>query len=236
MYDAVRVAAEGPTTVSRFASTLARVGFAGMVVRNRQDAMAEYDPAAIAERYGIDVVPGIEIVTDDKAVASGTIGHRRTEAVVLLLRGDSPELNRFAAESPRVDVIADPRGGEGNLNHVIVKTAADNDVALEVNLGPVLRQSGGPRVQALRRLRKLRELIEAYDAPFVVSVDAETHLQVRAPRELLAVGEEIGFEREQIQAGLERWGTIAANHRRRDDPDYVAPGVRLERSSADEGE
>lgn len=232
MYEAVRAAAQSQTTVARFAATVSRVGFDGMVVRNRQSDMAAYEPAVLAERYGIDVVPGIEIDTTDKSVASGTIGHRRTEATLLLVRGRTPAINRFAAESPRVDVLSDPMSGEGDVNHVIVKAAAENDVALEFNLGRVLRRSGGSRVQALGGLRKLREIVEQYDAPFVVSADPKTHLQVRAPRELLAVGEAIGFERKAIREGLERWGEIARRHRRREDPDYVAPGVR--KSAPDE--
>lgn len=167
------------------------------------------------------------------SVASGSIGHRREQATVLLLRGRTPEMNRFGAESPRLDVVADPMGGDGDLNHVIVNAAESNGVALEVNLGPVLRQSGGARVQALRGLRKLRELIEAADAPFVVSASPATHLQVRAPRELVAVGEAIGFDREQLRTGLETWATLAARNRRRKDPGYVAPGVTVDTREED---
>lgn len=234
MYEAVRVEAEGPTTVSRFAATASSVGFEGMVVRNSQSGLADYDPAAIADRYDIDVVSGIEIETRDKSVASGAIGHRRSDVELLLVRGQTPEMNRYAAESPRVDVLADPMGGEGDLNHVIVEQAAENEVALEVNLGRVLRRSGGPRVQALGDLRKLRELIDAFDAPFVVSADPGTHLEVRAPRELVALGNETGFDADSIEAGLAYWGTIVARNRERFDPEYVRPGVRLE--STDDAE
>ena len=228
MYEAVRVGAEGPTTVSRFASTVARSGFDGLVVRNRHDAQADYDPAALTDSFDLDVVTGIEIDVADKRAASGAIGNHRSEAEVLLLSGRDPTLNRYAVESPRVDVLADPMGGEGDLNQVIVKAAANNGVYLEVNLGPVLRSEGGKRVQALRGLRKLRELIAAYDAPYVVSASPETHLQVRAPRELLAVGEQIGFDSAQIERGLAAWGDIAARTRDRRSDEYVAPGVRRE--------
>lgn len=233
MYEGVRVAADGRTTVSRFARTVARAGYDGLVVRNRQSDPATYDPATLAERYDIDVVVGFEIDTADKAVASGAIGNRRSEVDVLVLRGQTPELNRYGAETPQVDVLADPMGGDGDVNHVIVEAAADNEVALEVNLGHVLRETGGARVEALRGLRKLRELIEASDAPYVVSADPETHLQVRSPRELIALGAEIGFDPEAIRLGLERWGTIAAKNRRRQDPDFVAPGVRVEPDPGD---
>ncbi len=225
MYEAVRVEAEGQTTVSRFAATLARVGFDGMVVRSQHADPVEFDPSALGDRYDLDVVTGYEIDTEDKSVASGTIGHRRDEAEVLLLRGRSPEINRFGAESPRVDVLADPMAGDGDLNHVIANAAAENRVALEFNLGRVLREDGGPRVQALRGLRKLRELVADAGAPFVVSVDPGTHLQVRSPREVLAVGEQIGFDRDQVRQGLDAWGEIARRNRRKTDADYIAPGV-----------
>lgn len=226
MYEGVRVAAEGPTTVSRFAATVSRVGYDGLVVRNRQSAPAPFDPDALADRYGIDVVLGIEIDTPEKSVASGAIGNRRQSVDVLVVRGRNPQINRYAVETERVDVLADPMSGEGDVNHVIAKSAAANEVALEVDLGHVLRQSGGARVRALRGLRKLRDLIEAFDVPYVVSAAPETHLQVRAPRELLAVGEQIGFDRGAIRKGLETWGTIAARNSRRRDPDFIAPGVR----------
>lgn len=234
MYEGVRVEAEGPTTVSRFAATVSRVGFDGMVVRNRQSDPAAFDPDTLAERYEIDVGVGMEIDTTEKSVASGALAHRRQEVDVLVVRGRTPEINRFAAESPRVDVLADPMSGEGDVNHVIAKAAAENEVALEFDLGHVLRKSGGARVQALRGLRKLRELVEAVDAPYVVSASPETHLQVRAPRELLAVGEQVGFERETLRMGLETWGEITSRNSRRRDPDFIAPGVRVE--STDEND
>ncbi|MFP4530496.1 MAG: RNase P subunit p30 family protein [Halodesulfurarchaeum sp.] len=231
MYEAVHVETDGETTPGRFAVTVSRAGFDGMVLRNRQSAMAEVDADALASRHAIDVLCGIEITARDKATASGAIGNRRPEAEILLLRGRDPELNRFAVESPRIDVLADPMGGDGDVNHVIAEAAAENGVALEVNLGPVLRESGGTRVRAIRRLRKLRELIEDAAAPYVVSGAPRTHLAVRGPRELLAVGEQIGFDREQIRAGLETWGQIAERTRARRDPSQVAPGVRIEDES-----
>ncbi|MFB6070483.1 MAG: RNase P subunit p30 family protein [Halanaeroarchaeum sp.] len=226
MYEAVRVAADGSSTPARFAATVADAGFDGVVVANRHDDRAAVDRGAIEAEYGIDVVEGIEVVTDEKAVASGAIGSLRREATVLAVRGGSPDLNRYVAENEAVDVLRAPMADEGDVNHVIVKRAAANGVRLEVNLGPVLRRDGGPRVRALRGLRKLGELIDAFDAPYVVSVDPATHLQVRAPRELAAVGEEIGFDEDWIATGLAEWAVIAAANREKRSERYVAEGVR----------
>jgi len=59
----------------------------------------------------------------------------------------------------------------------------------------------------------------------VVSADPGSHLQLRAPRELAAVGEAIGFTAEQIETGLAEWGRIAARNRERLSDTFVEPGV-----------
>lgn len=226
MYDAVRVAADGRSTTARFAATAADAGFDGVVVANRHDDPADYDAEAIADAYGVDVVEGVEVATTEKGEASAAISANRPEATVLSVRGGTPTINRYAVESPAVDVLRDPLAGDGDVNHVVVKAAVRNDVRIEVALGPVLRESGGARVQALRGLRKLRELLAHFDAPFVVSAGARTHLQIRDPRSLVAVGERIGFDAASMREGLAEWERIARTNREKRSPEYVAEGVR----------
>ncbi|MFB6114141.1 MAG: RNase P subunit p30 family protein [Halodesulfurarchaeum sp.] len=226
MYEGVHVESGGSTTVSRFAATAARLGYAGIVVRNHHQMMVDFSREEIEGEYDLDVVDAVEIRDADRTEASGYIGSHRSDTTILLLRGGDPDINRFAAEQERVDVLAEPMRGDGDVNHVIMEAAAANDVHIEVSLGPVLRKSGGPRVKALRSLRKLRELIEAFDAPYVVSAGPRTHLHVRAPRELVALGEQIGFDREAIETGLHAWGSIADTNRERQSPEYINPGVR----------
>lgn len=226
MYEAVCAHPVGESTVSRFVDGATTLGFDGVVVRNSPERRPDPPAPEDGPAEDVDVVSGVELAPDSASAAGGTISTLREQYTLLLVRGGTPGLNRFAAEEPMVDVLADPMAGEGDVNHVIARAAADNGVRMEFNLGSVLRTDGGPRVQALRGLRKLRELVEQYDVPFVVSVDPRSHLQLRAPRELFAVGEAIGFEREQIRAGLEEWGHLAARNRERLSEEFVAPGVR----------
>jgi ribonuclease P/MRP protein subunit RPP1 len=228
MYEAVHAHPEGESTVSRLAATAADYGYEGIVVRNYGGLSATVDAGRIRDAYGVDVVSGVEVRAEDPAQASGYLGSLREEATVLALRGGSIALNRFAARQERVDVLAHPMDG-GDVNHVLVKEAKAHGVRLEVNLGRVLRTSGGRRVRALSGLRKLRELIGAHDAPFVVSADAASHLQLRAPRELVALGEVIGFEPADVEAGLALWARIAAANRERLCEGFVVPCVRRRR-------
>ena len=226
MYEGVHAYPDGRATAARLAKTAAAYGYEGIVIRNHGDAQTEYDPERIGERYGLDVVPGIEIRSDDPGQASGLVGNYRSKRTIVCVHGGS--LNRFAVEQPAVDVLAHPMR-DGDINHVIARTAAENGVHLEFNFARVLRADGGERVQAIQGLRKLRELTEKYDAPYVVSADARSHLQLRAPRELLAVGETIGFDREAVAAGLDAWAGLVERNRDRQSDTFLEPGVRIER-------
>lgn len=230
MYEGVHAHPDGEATVARLAETAAEYGYEGVVVRNHGDAQSEYDAEAVGAEYDIDVVSGIEIKTEDAGQASGLIGNYRSKRDIICVHGGS--LNRFAVEQAKVDVLAHPMR-DGDVNHVLAKAAAENDVHMEFNFGRVFRTDGGPRVQAIQGLRKLRELVEEYEVPYVVTADPYSHLQLRGPREMLAVGETVGFDREAIETGLKAWGTIAERNRQRKSEAFIEPGVHIDTGDED---
>ena len=225
MYEAGRARPAGPSTVARLAATVADCGFEGLVAAAPPADRPAVDRDAIAEAWGVDVVDAAVLEPDDPAGASGAIGHHREEATLLVLRAPTASLAAYAARQPKVDVLVPPADGDG-LDDVLVNAAAEHGVRLAVDLGPVLRARGPDRTAAIAGLRKLRELIEHADAPYVVTGSPGSHLELRAPRELAAVAAVAGFDREAVEAGLAEWGRLADRNRERLTGDYVAPGVR----------
>jgi len=226
MYEAVHVHPDGESTVSRMALTASEYGFEGIVVRNHGDNPASYDPDEISERYDLDVVTGVEIRADDRSQASGFVSSHRSHQTIVCVHGGTVGINRFAVEQPQVDILAHPMAGRGDFNHVLAKEAKRNGVRIEFSLAGVLRDAGGSRVGTLQDLRKLREIVQEYDTPYVISADPFSHLQLRAPRELQAVGEVIGFTAEEIERGLKEWGRLAGRNRDRQSDSFIRPGVR----------
>jgi ribonuclease P/MRP protein subunit RPP1 len=235
MYEAVHARPDGESTVSRLALTAAEFGFDGIVVRNHGDADHDCDLDAVRSEVGIDVVDGIEVRAEDPSRASGYVGNYRADRTVVCVHGGTERLNRFAVEQPAVDVLADPMADDGDFNHVLAKAAKRNGVRIEFSLARVLRAQGGRRVQAIGDLRKLREIVDHYDVPYVVTADPRSHLHLRAPRELRAVGAAIGFEPDAVEAGLAEWGRLAARNRELTSDAYVEPGVRRSRSDGRDG-
>jgi ribonuclease P/MRP protein subunit RPP1 len=230
MYETVHARPDGESTVARLALTASEQGYDGLVIRNHGDVTTQYDADALSAEFDIDVVDGVEIRADDRSRAAGFITSHRSQRTIVCVHGG--QLNRLACEDERVDVLSHPMI-DGDFNHVLARAAADNAVRIEFNFARTLRGDGGTRVQALRGLRKLRELIEKYDVPYVVSADARSHLHLRAPRELLAVGETIGFTREQIYDGLREWEVLATRNRDRQSEAFIEPGVRKGRYEED---
>ncbi|WP_121742859.1 RNase P subunit p30 family protein [Natronorubrum halophilum] len=233
MYEAVHAHPDGASTVARFAKTAADYGFEGVVVRNHADSRAEYDAAEIREAYGIDVVDGLEIRADSPQQAGGSVGNYRTSQTIVAVHGGSNDLNRFAVENDKVDVLAHPMADRGDINHVLVKAAVENGVRLEFNLSGVCRTSGGRRVRVIQSLRKLAEIVDYYDAPYVVSADPTSHLELRAPRELEAIGEQLGFSSAFIEDGLAEWGRLAERNRHVQSESFIEPGVERGRYEED---
>jgi len=233
MYEAVYAHPDGDSTVARHALTAADSGYDGIVVRNHGDEQADYDADEISDAYAIDVAVGIEVRADDPSRASGFVGNYRSDRTVVVVHGGDRRINRFAVEQPTVDVLAHPMREDGDFNHVLANAAADNGVRVEFDFGPVLRASGGSRVRAIKELRKLRELVEDAGAPFVISASPTNHLQIRAPRDIVAVGETIGFDADTVREGLTEWDRVVERNRERQSEAVIEPGVRLERGEGD---
>jgi ribonuclease P/MRP protein subunit RPP1 len=207
------------------ALTASDCGYDGIVVRNHGDVPSSYDPDRIGEEYDIDVVTGVEVRADDPSRASGFVGNHREDKTIVAVHGGDPAMNRFAVEQAAVDVLAHPMVGDGDFNHVLAREAAENGVRVELSFRRVLRCDGGPRVQAIRGLVKLHELLTQYDTPYVVTGDPDSHLHLRGPRGLAAIGVEIGIPVEDVQAGLAEWERLAERNRARQTDAFVEPGV-----------
>ena len=248
MFEAATARPAGESTVARLALTAADYGYDGLVVLNPGNRLAEYNRGAVADEYGIDVVDGVEIVASDPAQASGFLGNHRPKRTIVAVRGGTDAMNRFAVEHPAVDVLTQPfgiagddvtganddtntersrrdAGGSVTVDHVLAKSAAENGVRIAFSFAPLLRDAGGSRVRAIQSLRKLRELVAQYDAPYVITADGASHLGLRAPKDLLALGDVVDFTPDEVRAGLEEWRTLTERNRSRQSEQFVEPGV-----------
>ncbi|MDY6765032.1 MAG: RNase P subunit p30 family protein [Halobacteria archaeon] len=201
-FEFVHASPEIPTTLNRMALTARRAGYSSIVVRNHSDTFSESMP--VADEIGIDAYSGVEINTESVNELHGYVGkYKQMDIDFICVHGGDEAINRAAVTSENVDVLCHPQRGKGmRFNHVLAKEAASNDVAVEFNLGKVLRSSGGPRVYSLRDMKRLLTLFRKYGFPIVISADPFSHLEVRGRREIEALCSLIGLTEEEIELGM----------------------------------
>jgi ribonuclease P/MRP protein subunit RPP1 len=228
VYDAVVPSPIGSSTLSRYARTATRYGYDGVISLTRYDGTdrdhERSRPDVDRDALAGDVVDGALIDATDRERASVALDRSREDHTVVVCRADSTSLQRFAAESHRVDVLTVPVEGD-DLEHGIAKTAADHGVRVAIDLEPVLHDQGGERVRAIATLQRRKRYLEDVGGDHVVTASPVDHLELRAPRDLTALGANVDLGGEWTRDGLAEWTTLVERNRERLSADFVEPGV-----------
>ncbi|HLD83955.1 MAG TPA: RNase P subunit p30 family protein [archaeon] len=115
---------------------------------------------------------------------------------VLMVSGGDYEVNRAACENPMIDVLCHPGKGrkDSGLDHVCVKAAMENNVAIEINFREILENYRKRRVRILEGIKRNVMMCRKFGAPVVTFSGAVTKWGMRAGRELAAVASMAGME------------------------------------------
>lgn len=155
------------------------------------------------------------------------ISDNRENADVLVFEGGDLELNRKAAGDTRIDILLHPEKGrkDSGIDHVIAEEAAENNVAIGLDLRKLFR-SNKSQTHILKHWRRNLKLCEKYDTPYIITSGATEKHQLRAPRELAAVIDSLSHNGKAAVSRypkniLERAGRVNENG-------LVRPGEKVE--------
>lgn len=164
------------------------------------------------------------IEADDWGDLKRKIGENREDAAVLVFRGGDEELNRKAAGDTRIDILLHPERGrkDSGIDHVIAEEAAENRVAIGFDLRQLFG-SDKAQTHVLRHWSRNLKLCEKYGTPYVITSGASNRHQLRAPRELAAVINSLGFDGKA--AVSENPAEIVERTQRAREEGFVRPGV-----------
>lgn len=196
----VHTAPEGKNTIEEMAATAKHFGYAGVAFTNSFDSCK---PVRSTVVDGLEIFSGVELKTENASKLHGFVGKFRQMVDIIVVRGGSESINRAAVENSNVDILSNFGSMKDNgLNHVLAKSASDNDVAISFDLSHVIGLRGGRRVKALSNFRKDLKLVRKYDVPFVLTSNAVSLYDMRAPRELIALASLFGMTREEALHGI----------------------------------
>jgi ribonuclease P/MRP protein subunit RPP1 len=109
---------------------------------------------------------------------------RGTDTVVSVKAGDAG-FNRAVIGMKGIHILRGMQGADKNgFDHVTAKMAADNRVAVDIDLSTLITLRGIARQKAIARYRDILVLEERFEFPLTVSTGAGSVLDLRAVREI----------------------------------------------------
>ena len=98
------------------------------------------------------------------------------------------KINRSALEMHDVDILSTPELNrkDSGLDHVLARLAGMHRVAIELNFNRALMAKNYDRARILMAFRRNLKLAEKFDAPVVISSDANDIYSIKSPHDLRA--------------------------------------------------
>ncbi len=120
----------------------------------------------------------------------------RKRAVIVAVHGGDYDINRASCENSMVDLLLHPELGrkDSGLDHICIREAAENNVAIEINFREVLETFRKQRVYVLSSLRKNINLCKKYDAKLITTSSALSIWDLRSGRELASIPHLLGMD------------------------------------------
>jgi ribonuclease P/MRP protein subunit RPP1 len=147
------------------------------------------------EFYGIEIVTGTLIRDTPLRDLINQIKRERNNAAVVSVQAGDNGYNRSAISVKGVHILRGLHSADKNaFDHIAAKIAADNRVAIDLDLSPLLFGRGFPRQRALLRYRDILVLERRYEFPLTLSSHARSILDMRAVREITGLCSLFGMD------------------------------------------
>jgi ribonuclease P/MRP protein subunit RPP1 len=223
---------EGTSTIEQLVSTAKQLGYSGICFAeyfNNLDQIKKLgkEIERVKQKVGMEIFLGFE-ARNVKELAKLTDIRRKFD--VLLVRGGDLKLNRLACETPEVDILTHPEYErfDSGLNHVLVKEAAKNNVAIEVNFREILITSKNSRSRVLHNIAQNIELAKKYHTPIILCSGAISHFELRSPECLISMANQLGLELNEAKNSISKVPeNILKQAKERRSEKFVIPGVKV---------
>ncbi len=218
----IKALPEGSDSVSRLGLAAKHLGYDGIIICNLEPRNI-FRPDASKKIKGISISFGARVVANTPRSMINCVENLRARYPFIAVHGGSKEINRAACENPNVDVLLHPEDGKYILEISSARAAKLNQVAIGIDLSPLIRLRSSSRSKWLDILRRNLDLIRKFDLDIMITAGCRSHLDLRAPRDLLALAEIAGFEPSEAERAMCLPAKILDLNMR----SWAGPGVEL---------
>ncbi len=189
----------GDTSVQRFALEAGSLGYDSIIAIGAPSCesgeVTVLSGIIIAEPAVRSVIPLVKKAQDSGTVISVTARDNAFNRAVLGLKGVRILRGIHAADRTAFD-------------HVTAKMAADNNIAVDLDLSPLISARGVARQRAIQRYRDILTLERRYAFPVCLSSHARSYLDLRSVREVSGLCSLIGMDLPGVERSLDAPGRV----------------------------
>ena len=152
---------------------------------------------------GIQVLSGVIIKElQIKDVIAAVKKKERSSDVIFVNAGDN-SFNRAVLTLSGVHVLRHiHKTHRSSFDHVTARIAAERQIALDIDIYPLVHLRGVHRQRTLRWYEDLVRLRKHYPFPLTISSNAHSVLDLRSPRELINLCALFGMSPEDVESAL----------------------------------
>jgi ribonuclease P/MRP protein subunit RPP1 len=229
----------GQSSIDQLAETAKSLGYAGLCFSayfegDSQIKKLKEEIARVKNKTDIEIFLGFE-ARDAKDIEK--LAAKRKQFDLLLVHGGDVEVNRLAVETPEVDVLTHPEHSrnDSGLNHILMKLAAKNSVAIEINFHEISYASKNTRSKILSNMQKNVALAKKFRAPIVACSGAISHWEMKDPQVLSSFANIVGLDiADSIKTVSSVPQKILESAKERTGKNWVIPGVKIVKSGEHE--
>jgi ribonuclease P/MRP protein subunit RPP1 len=189
----------GDSSVGRMALEAKSLGFDRLVA----------DGAQSGEYYGIEIFSGILVRDTSVRDLINRVKRERNKDTVVSVQAGNNGFNRSVITMKGVHIIRGLHTADKYaFDHVAARMAADNGVAIDLDLSPIILGSGFTRQRAIHRYRDIMVLERRYEFPVTISSHARSILKMRSAREITGLCSLIGMDIPDIERAFNGVDTI----------------------------
>jgi ribonuclease P/MRP protein subunit RPP1 len=191
----------GDSSVRRLAWEAAALGFDSLVAIDTPSAM-----------YGdVEVRTGLFIRNAGMKDVIAQVKRAKAPGTVISVKAGDGGFNRAVVGLRGVHILREVHAADKNaFDHVTAKMAADNRVAIDIDLSVIIAGRGIARQRAIQRYRDVLVLERRFEFPLTVSTYARSVLELRAVREISGLGSLIGMDIPDVERALAGVGIVTA--------------------------
>jgi len=223
---------EGTSSLEQLAQTAKKLNYSGICFveyfQNDDQIKKRYEEIRkVSEKVGIEIFLGFEARNPHELEV---LVQKRRKFDILLAQGGDLKMNRAAVETPEVDILTHPsfERTDSGMNHILMKLARENSVAIEINFREILINEEKSRSKVLANIISNVNLAKKIHVPMIICSGSLSHWELRAPLELISFLMEVGLKINEAKECLTKVPEkIVLQSKERRDKKWIAPGVKI---------